>query len=351
MSKNQQNKLRNETSFIKKHQFTDIEKILEGEFGERFVQYREKYYRTLNYDKGEGLPKFPLTVSFELVNRCNLNCVMCYTDHHKKNKTTASIDVLKNVLEECRENNLPAAVVGMGAEALLYKGIKDVITACRNSGIMDLFLGTNGTLLNSSVSEFLIQQKVARLEISLDAATPETYLKVRGKDQLLLIEKNIKNFLKIRKELKSSLPILRLCFCVQKINYKEREMFKRKWEGEGVDYIDFQNMVDFSDVGPAIENSKEWIPVDEKQMNKSEIHCSYPFNSLHVWSDGMVTPCCTYYGKALPLGNVKNDRLSNIWNGAKINKLRAELKSKKNLNPVCRSCLHKRETETFKIES
>ena len=78
MPKKEKNNIRNETSFIKKHQFTDIEKILEGEFGRRFVQYRENYYKTLNYDKGEELPKFPLTVSFELVNRCNLECVMCY---------------------------------------------------------------------------------------------------------------------------------------------------------------------------------------------------------------------------------------------------------------------------------
>ncbi len=339
---------RKETTHVKKHSFIDIDATLIKEFGNDFAEYRKKYYKSLNYSETSKLPEFPLTVSFELVNRCNLKCIMCYTDHHKKTKTTAQIDILDKVLKECKDHNLPAAVVGMGSEALLYKGIKEVITKCRSNDVMDLFLGTNGTLMKEDISRFIIESKVARLEISLDAAKPETYQKIRGKDQLELIEKNILTFLRVRKEMKSTLPLLRLCFCVQEENVNEVELFKKKWEGKGVDYIDFQKLVDFkSHLTPILNKDKDFKAPSIEELSEDDIHCSYPFNSLHVWSDGMVTPCCAFYGKALPMGNVNEDNLSDIWHGDKMNKLRKELINKKDLNAVCRTCLHKRDEDSF----
>ena len=327
-----------ETNYIKKHQFTDIDEVLISKFGKNFEKYRKDYYNSLDYINNE-LPPFPFTVSFELVNRCNLKCIMCYTDHHKKTKTTLDLNSIENILKECDENNLPAAVIGMGAEALLYKDVKKVVSLCKKYNVMDVFFGTNGTLLKPEVSKFLIESKVARLEVSLDAASSDAYKKIRGKDELLKVEENVKNFLKIRKEMNSKLPLLRLCFCVQKENVTEVEEFKNKWTNMGVDYIDFQNMVDFSGVGPTIDEDKEWKAPPIESLKDEEIHCSYPFNSLHVWSDGAITPCCTYYGKALVMGNTKEDKLKDVWNSKKLNNLRKELKDKKTLNSVCRTCL------------
>lgn len=339
---------RTETTFIKKHAFVDIEQTLINHFGDEFAAYRRKYHHSMNYDSHGDHSAFPLTVSFELINRCNLNCIMCYTDHHKKTKFTLNIEKLNEILKECEANNLPAAVIGMGAEALLYKDIKNVIKSTRDHGVMDVFLGTNGTLLSSDISRFIIEQEISRLEISLDATTPETYEKIRGKNQLDLIEANIHEFLRIRKEMGKTVPLLRLCFCVQKENYHEVEAFKKKWDNSGVDYLDFQNVVDFSDVGPALDNDDTWSPPTVEDLAAQEdTHCAYPFNSLHVWANGDITPCCTYYGQALSLGSVNDLTLTEAWNGEKITDLRKQLKGEKELNPICRSCLFKRDAESF----
>ena len=44
---------------------------------------------------------------------------------------------------------------------------------------MDFFVFTNGTLLNEKNSEMILNSSITRLFISLDAATEETYNKVR----------------------------------------------------------------------------------------------------------------------------------------------------------------------------
>ncbi len=334
---------RNQVDNISSVKLNDIEEILSEEFGDRFRAYRVDYRKSMNYDKNGFLPDFPLTVSFELVNRCNLKCVMCYTDHHRLDKKTLAIGTIESVLRECRQNGLPAAVIGMAAESLLYKDIRRVIGASREAGIMDVFLGTNATLLTPELSEFIVDQRVARVEVSLDAATPETYKKIRSKDELDVVEKNVRELVAAKRRKGSKLPVVRLCFCVQPDNVQERQAFIDKWQDD-VDYIDFQEMIDFQYVTPLVENRPQDVPnIDNLEP---QAYCPYPFNSLHVWADGMVTPCCTYYGKALPLGNVEEQTLTDMWNGDEINKIRDEFRTG-NLNPVCRVCLSARDSENF----
>ena len=315
---------------------SDIERILAEEFGERFRSYRLDYRRSLNYPQHEEVPPFPLTVSLELVNRCNLKCIMCYTAHHLETKSTLALGTIEKVLAECQANDVPAMVIGMGSEALLYKNVREVVAKARQAGVMDIFFGTNATLLDEAMSEFLVEQRVARVEISLDAATRETYARIRSKDELERVEANVRKLVEVKRRLNSALPVVRLCFCVQPENLAEKDAFLAKWR-DWVDYIDFQERVDFQYVTPLIEGRTAALPSAEELPAKN-VYCDYPFNSLHVWASGEVTPCCTYYGRALVLGNVKRQSLKEIWQGEKIATIRKELKTG-NLNPTCRICL------------
>jgi radical SAM protein with 4Fe4S-binding SPASM domain len=315
---------------------TDIERILAKEFGDRFRRYRVDYRHSLNYPQHDKVPDFPLTVSLELVNRCNLKCIMCYTEHHRETKSTLALGTIEKVLAECQAYEVPAMVIGMGSEALLYKNVRQVVAKAREAGVMDIFFGTNATLLDEAMSEFLVEQRVARIEISLDAATRETYARIRSKDELERVEANLRKLVEVKRRRGSTLPLVRLCFCVQPENQQEKDAFLAKWR-DWVDYVDFQERVDFRHVTPLIKGEHDKLPSADELPAKNT-YCDYPFNSLHVWATGEVTPCCTYYGRALVLGNVKQRSLAEIWRGEKIAAIRRELKTGQ-LNPTCRICL------------
>ncbi len=336
---------RKDVEHVESVKFTDIEAVLAEEFGAPFLRYRADYRKSLNYDNNGYIPNFPLTVSLELVNRCNLSCVMCYTINHEDPKATYELPDIERLMAECRDNELPAMVVGMGSEALIYKGVRDALAAVRRAGVMDVFLGTNGVLLNEEMSRFLVEQRIARIEVSLDAATPETYAKIRGKDELGRIEKNLEKLIEVRDALESRLPLIRLCFCVQDDNIDEQEAFLDKWK-DRVDYIDFQEMVDFGNVSRLREDAGAFTATPDQAPRPASTYCAYPFNSLHVWSNGDVTPCCTFFGKALVIGNTKTETLAEIWKGRKIAEVRGQLLSG-NVNPVCHACLTQRQTQAF----
>lgn len=333
------------TTFVESVKFSNVEEILAHRFGQKFRQYRTEYVKSLNYDRNGFLPNFPLTVTIELVNRCNLSCIMCYTINHSDEKATLNLDSIRGMMAECKDHGLPALVVGLGAEPLLYKNVRDVLKLAKQAGVMDIFLGTNGVLLNEQMSSFLIKMEIARVEISLDAATPETYHKIRGKNQLELIESNIHKLLDMRNQSGTRLPIIRLCFCVQDLNRHECERFVEKWEGL-VDYVDFQQYVDFGFVDE-LRNTGTVPQIDDFIVENT--HCAYPFNSLHVWSNGNVTPCCTFFAKneELVVGNIHEENLRDIWTGERIGEIRRQLLTG-DLNPTCRVCLSQRDHLNFK---
>lgn len=330
------------TDFTDTVALSAFEETLAERFGDRFRLYRKEYRDSLAYYDTDVLPEFPITVTLELVNRCNLNCVMCYTINHQDKKSVLDVGNIQELLEECSRFDLPAVVIGLGSEPLLHKGVRQVLSASAEAGVMDIFLGTNGVLLTEQMSAFLIETGVSRLEVSLDAATPETYKKIRGKDELERIEENLRTFRQLRDQAGETLPVLRLCFCVQDLNVDEQETFLEKWK-DVADYIDFQRMRDFS----VMRNDDIHDPNAALESVPDSI-CAYPFNSLHVWSNGDVTPCCTFFAKSeiLNLGNIKDQTLKEIWDGEKIGAIRSQLRSGM-VNPICAACLKQKESPEF----
>ena len=89
---------------------------------------------------------------------------------------------------------------------------------------MDLFLFTNGKLLNSKNSELILKSSLTRLFISIDAVSEETYDKVRipvnkkilNTNRLAIIENNVKNFVKLRNSMGLKLPLTRVSFVAKR---------------------------------------------------------------------------------------------------------------------------------------
>ncbi|MFH1536888.1 MAG: radical SAM/SPASM domain-containing protein [Patescibacteria group bacterium] len=321
--------------FIFKYQKEDVNEKLTSILGNDFKKYREDFNKTQNYLKTKFIPDFPITISLELINRCNLNCIMCYKKHHTEPRAMLGLEIIKKIMDECREHKMPSMILGLGSETLMYNKVKGVIKKTREAGIQDVFFGTNGVMLSEDIIKSVIKNKISRVEISIDAATAETYNRVRRVPVFEKVEENINKLVELKRKFNTPLPVIRLCFVVMDINEHETGQFIKKWKNK-VDYIDFQRFIDFSQVGKPVPPGKI-----EKEVIKNSF-CSYPFYSLNIWANGDISPCCTYYGKELVIGNIHRDKLKEIWNGEKIKKIREQISLKK-FNPVCQKCLYFRD--------
>ena len=328
----------------------DFETYMASVHGPAFADYRRRFHDATAHDRTGYLPEFPITVHLELVNRCNLSCVMCWTANHSLRKAALDLTTIKKLMVEGRRHGLPAAMLGMGSEAMVYKDIRAAIEIVQDSGVMDVFFATNGILLGEDMARFLVERQVARCWVSLDAATPETYVKIRGKDVLPKIEANLLRLIRIKDERGSRLPDVRVSFVVQDENRHERAAFVEKWR-DRADHVDFQNLSDFSHIAEiAKTGDAPSAPPPPPGVDLAKPFCPYPFESLNVWSDGRVTPCCCFYGRDLVVGRVQEQTLKQIWDGPQMAAVRDQFRGQAPLSPTCRVCLSARDNKEWKAE-
>jgi len=283
--------------------------------------------------KKEETSGLPLEIGIEIINVCNLRCIMCPYEDMITKKTRPigkmSLVLFKKIIDEITPFAELAYLHGIG-EPLLHPQIFKFITYAKNKGIR-VGISTNATLLDKTKSKKLLGLGIDYLILAMDGATKETYEKIRIGGDFERVEKNIKHFLQLKKKRKKG-PFVVIQFITLPENKKEISLFLKKWQGRGVDVVRIKPKIALK---------------DEDKKGKSIIapYCFHIFRQLNVYSDGTVVPCCEDVHGRYPLGNVKNESIKEVWNSPKMRNLRKInfQKKRKEIN-ICRTCLYPQPT-------
>jgi MoaA/NifB/PqqE/SkfB family radical SAM enzyme len=202
---------------------------------------------------------------------------MCYRNYYTSDsKKDFPDEMLDLILDEAKELNIPSIII-TGGEPTMHPRISDILKKIGMAGFLNIWLPTNGSKLNNEkFLETITDIPLTGLSVSLDAATPETYKKIRGGD-LNTIERNIELFLKFRSKKKSQLPLFRVSFIDMLENRHELKQFIEKWENIA-DIIDIQT---YSDMNP------NKIFTGYGGLFK----CDQPYKRIMVDQNGELRPC------------------------------------------------------------
>lgn len=105
----------------------------------------------------------PLTVIFNLTDRCNSSCSYCYAAYYKRKKEEMPLDKIINIINELSRMGCKRISFG-GGEPLMRDDIANVIECVKKSG-MDCVINSNGYLVESKID---ILKNVDVLCLSLD---------------------------------------------------------------------------------------------------------------------------------------------------------------------------------------
>ena len=169
----------------------------------------------------------PTFLNLEFVaGKCNLRCRMCQGSraHTPESKLVAlSPAMFRKILEVAP--TLEGCTLSSGdADPLLHPDFSEILDIAREkrSGL-DLF--TNGQALTTALSRKLVDSQAVRMiNFSIDAATPETYRRIRGGDFLRLL-KRIEILAKMRQDSGRPLPWLSFSFVAMADNIAELPQF------------------------------------------------------------------------------------------------------------------------------
>lgn len=159
----------------------------------------------------------PRQITLESTSRCNLRCVMCphaidavKRPKHLEPELAASLEVY---VRRCREIQLHGIGEPLASPAF-WQNLKMLAPECES------YVNTNMTVLDGDRLTSLLESNLKCLNVSLDAARPETYRRIRGYsfDEVV---RNIGRFIAKRDERGQYLPRLHMNMTLMRSNIEE----------------------------------------------------------------------------------------------------------------------------------
>lgn len=301
-------------------------------YGPRYAQYRQQYELAGRF---EYEPAFPLYLMLEQTYLCNLHCPMCIQGlpvervQFTPNEPRMSWELFQRIVLEGEEQACPSIALHVNDEPLLVKDLPERIAFAIEHGFMDVFMTTNGVLFTEDKVRQVIDAGVTHILFSVDAATKETYDKVRIGGDYEKVLNAIEMVCRYRESRNSTLPLVRASFVQSSLNQHETASFIEKFS-ELVDYVEIQGFTHYYD--------KTTHLVPQGAGSVTDFTCNEPWRNLIVRADGTVVPCCSFYGYELVLGNILTSPLIKLFNSRRMKMMRSEFRQGIYRNRVCESC-------------
>ena len=319
----------------------------------------------------------PEHVVIDLTNRCNANCIACWTYSPllgdlapglEWERQALSREAVIKLLKDLAELGTQRIRYTGGGEPMLHPAFLELVKVAKAQGLITA-VTTNFLLTDRFPPEALIGSGLDEISISLWAASEEIYGKTHPRTPPAKFGKILDGIRKIISQ-RTTTPAITLCHVLSRINYHETEaMFDQAVE-LGVDGV-YYTLVDpvkgatesllltdeeRSDVLGRLERVRKkagaHIRLDniEQILRRlqapgaglgiydgnivDQIPCTVGWHFSRILANGDVAPCCR--GVALPMGNIHKNSFREIWNGQLQRRFRTHAKYLRKSEPYFR---------------
>jgi len=314
----------------------------------------------------------PVCLYLETTNHCNLLCTTCPRTYVElEPPADMSWELFTRIVDQVPDLNR-AVLHGVG-EPMLVKDLPRMVRYLKERGAYVLF-NTNGTVLSERNGRALIEAGLDELRVSLDAATRESYLAVRGKDYFTRILRNVRAFRQMQEREGHAKPRVSAWLTGLKETLHELPAFVRVAAETGVKEVYLQRLVYFDEgsIGLARPDQALYEQMDREQaviLEEAEAvaHelgltfsasgaatepgmslkrqdgggssegspwslCRRPWTVMYFTANGRALPCCiapfSQRGyENYTLGDATQETLRSIWNGPAYTEFREALLS------------------------
>jgi radical SAM protein with 4Fe4S-binding SPASM domain len=311
----------------------------------------------------------PSTVDVFITSKCNLDCVHCFSrkdnvDHH------LSLDELKSIFDQLEETGVFEVRIN-GGETFLHPDIDEILTILKEKRFRKVIL-TNGTLLDDRKVESLKESNIIPT-VSLDDSLEDEHDRFRGR------KGSFKQTIAGLKLLKKHQVLYGINCCLHKNNLARIDEIVKLAIRFGASRIAFLDLK----ITDRLRMQKDWIPTYEEyqavminllaakikyrrkidvaldvflrcqplqeslwEAKRGFVSCQAGRNRLSIDSDGSVYPCnLVISDEKWKIGNIRKQKISNIWFSEKWLFFRGELTTTK-LNK-CKDCKDLKKCKDF----
>lgn len=277
-----------------------------------------------HFDFGGRLhAEFPSQVIVDITERCNLRCTHCASTHFRASKlysgamlSTELNDKLCDEVAHFGKGITQYLRYAASGEPLLHPQIETMLThAVSTSGTL-VTLTTNGTLLDQARAERLLETGINLVDFSIDAASPETYSRVRAGVPLETTRANVLRLIEMKERAGSRLDIA-VSFVEQPLNTHETRAFEEYWRANGADHVVIRRL--HSNAGANVEVAAQ-MRVDNAALDRRP--CLYPWERMVLNSSGNLGFCPADWTHGASIADYNTTTLRETWQGESMSGLR-----------------------------
>ena len=202
----------------------------------------------------------PLTLRLDIINKCNLRCVMCHYSDDAIFRRPARRVALEDFDRwfDSVQAGVREVVLSCGDEPLMSPQFTEIVRAITDRRPeINVMFSTNAMLMDERIARAIVESGVALVMMSLDGVQPETLEAVRKGARFERVVGNAHRLAEMKRRVRSERPRLVYNFVMMNRNVAEAPAFVELAGALGANYLDFRHVVTseyFSDAAELCEN-------------------------------------------------------------------------------------------------
>ena len=275
-----------------------------------------------------NITNYPLNISIEITNHCNLNCIMCHNDKISRAKGYMPMSLYKKIIDETAKEQPSTRIwLDFYGEALLagWK-LYYMIDYAKKTGLTNVCINTNGTLMKPEFAEMLIDAGVDYISLDCDGYSKEVYEKIRVNGDRDVFYSNVEYLLKYREEKKAD-TIIDIKVIEMEQNRHEVDKIVSYWSSKGA--------------WTAVRRCATWVGVTDDGVtdNNVRIACGHSIGTAAISWDGIVAGCAFDCDLKMSCGNIYEDSIKDIWKRRNDSFVKLQLEHRwDELPEICKKC-------------
>ncbi|MFC1807256.1 radical SAM/SPASM domain-containing protein [Candidatus Omnitrophota bacterium] len=286
----------------------------------------------------------PFLLRIEPTNACNLSCVFCPTGDKKLLRKfrrplgVMNYELYKKIIDDLKDFDVKIKKLFFykDGEPLLNPKLVDMILYANHNDVAEeMWITTNGTLLNPRINRALVKAGLKVIKISIYGISSEQYYKIcHNEINYKRLIDNIRDLYENRGSCHIHVKLVR-----GKLLPGEKNKFVRDF-GEISSSLGIENLMGWSmsnikdfTMGTNPVTTTDGLPLVPKEI------CPYPFYSLAVNFNGTVSVCCADWSHKTIVGDLRKESLREVWTGKQLYDFCImHLRKERHRNCACGNC-------------
>jgi MoaA/NifB/PqqE/SkfB family radical SAM enzyme/tetratricopeptide (TPR) repeat protein len=328
------------------------------------------------------LDGYPIMVHFLMIDKCNVKCIMCGGDYFRSaSGRKITMEKFKTMAANLRLEHARSVVLAGAGDPLLNRDLVPIIRFLNNTyPHIAASITTNGLALSEALSHALLQCTLGQVNISINAASGETYRRIMQVDGFDAVCNNARRFAELRA--KARRPVsFQFSAAINRLNIEEMPRLVELAKTIGVDSINLFytrfyperiRHLNIDDPTDRLENDASLFyhqQLSDAKIQESKIvahelgihlmheplfkdhaapcACSWPMTQIMVGFDGEIYPCGgseVHFRRKVEkgvydFGNALKAPIDHFWNAEIYRALRVSSRQGERCPiPECRCC-------------